>query len=169
VLVRPDLSVPGHPEVFVVGDLAAVPAAGGDWVPGVAPAATQAGETAARNILRTLAGQPRMDFRYRDRGSLATIGRHRAVAHLGRLRLGGYGAWFLWLFVHILYLAGFRNRLAVLIEWAYAYMTYQRGARLITEDEARPGLAADGARDPASRRASPAASQLSGTGAGRSA
>ena len=135
VLVRPDLSVPGHPEIFVVGDLAAVPMPDGQWVPGVAPAATQEGETAARNILRTLAGERRVDFAYRDRGSLATIGRHRAVAHLGRLRIGGYAAWFLWLFVHILYLAGFRNRLTVLIEWAYAYVTYQRGARLITDDD----------------------------------
>ena len=136
VLVNPDLSIPGHPEVFVVGDLAAVPMPAGDWVPGVAPAATQEGETAARNIVRTLAGEPRANFAYRDRGSLATIGRHRAVAHLGRLRIGGYAAWFLWLFVHILYLAGFRNRLTVLIQWAYAYMTYQRGARLITDDDA---------------------------------
>jgi NADH dehydrogenase len=132
VLVEPDLSVPGHGEVFVVGDLAAVPAAGGGWVPGVAPAAIQEGRHAAQNVLASVRGLPRRAFRYRDRGSLATIGRHRGIAHLGRLRIGGYAAWFLWLFVHILYLAGFRNRVTVLIEWGYAYLTYRRGARLIT-------------------------------------
>jgi NADH dehydrogenase len=133
VLVAPDLSVPGRPEIFVAGDLAAVAEAGGRPVPGVAPAAQQAGAAAAANVLRALAGRPRRAFHYRDRGNLATIGRHRAVADFGRVRMSGYLAWFLWLFVHILYLAGFRNRLSVLVEWGYAYFTYQRGARLIAD------------------------------------
>jgi NADH dehydrogenase len=137
VLVEPDLSVPGHPEVFVVGDLAAFPWQGGDapWVPGVAPAATQEGAAAARHLRRTLAGKPRWPFRYRNKGNLATIGRHRAVADFGRVRISGFVAWWLWLFVHILYLAGFRNRLSVLIEWGYAYFTFQRGSRLIADRE----------------------------------
>jgi NADH dehydrogenase len=137
VLVEPDLSVPGHAEVFVIGDLAAVPLAGGGFVPGVAPAATQMGAVAADNVLRTLRGEPRRRFEYRDRGQLATIGRRKAVAQFGRRFVTGLPAWLLWLFVHVLYLAGFRNRLTVLIEWAYAYLTYKRGARLITEDAAR--------------------------------
>ena len=137
VLVRPDLSIPGHPEVFVVGDLAATTGADGALVPGVAPAAMQAGRAAARNILKALRGEPPKPFRYRDKGNLATIGRHRAVADFGRFRVTGYAAWWLWLFVHILYLAGFRNRLSVLFEWGYAYLTYRRGARLITTAERR--------------------------------
>jgi len=137
VLVRPDLSIPGHPEVFVVGDLAATAGADGALVPGVAPAAMQAGRAAARNILKALRGEPPKPFRYRDKGNLATIGRHRAVADFGRFQVTGYAAWWLWLFVHILYLAGFRNRLSVLFEWGYAYLTYRRGARLITTAERR--------------------------------
>ena len=137
VLVRPDLSIPGHPEVFVVGDLAATTGADGALVPGVAPAAMQAGRAAARNILKALRGEPPKPFRYRDKGNLATIGRHRAVADFGRFQVTGYAAWWLWLFVHILYLAGFRNRLSVLFEWGYAYLTYRRGARLITTAERR--------------------------------
>ena len=137
VLVRPDLSIPGHPEVFVVGDLAATTGADGALVPGVAPAAMQAGRAAARNILKALRGEPSKPFRYRDKGNLATIGRHRAVADFGRFQVTGYAAWWLWLFVHILYLAGFRNRLSVLFEWGYAYLTYRRGARLITTAERR--------------------------------
>lgn len=133
VLVEADLSVPGHPEIFVIGDLAAVRADDGEWVPALAPAATQAGRVAADNIVRTLEGRSRVPFRYRDKGSLATIGRHRAIARFGRITLSGRFAWLLWLFVHILYLVGFRNRASVLVEWAYAYFTYQRGARLITD------------------------------------
>ncbi len=131
VIVNEDLSAPGHPEIFVVGDLAAVHRDDGRLVPGVAPAANQMGTTAARNIERRLIGAPYRRFRYRDKGNLATIGRHRAIADFGFARLAGPIAWWFWLFVHILYLVGFRNRLAVLIEWAYAYFTYQRGARLI--------------------------------------
>ena len=131
VQVEQDLSVPGHPEVFVVGDLAAV-TSDGKPVPGVAPAAMQEGATAGKNIVRDLRHQPRRAFRYRNKGNLATIGRQRAIADFGRLRLEGPLAWWFWLFVHILYLAGFRNRAAVLMEWAYAFFTYQRGSRLIT-------------------------------------
>lgn len=138
VLVEPDLSVPGHPEVFVVGDLAAVGQNGG-FVPWVAPAANQQGGHAAHNILRDLRGEPRRRFRYRDKGNLATIGRNRAIADFGWLRITGTPAWFLWLFVHVLYLVGFRNRASVLLQWAYAYFTYQRGVRLITRVESRRG------------------------------
>ena len=134
VLVEPDLSIPGHPEVFVIGDLAAARLPGGGFAPGVAPAATQMGAVAADNIVRTLRGAPRRSFTYRDRGQLATIGRRKAVAQFGHRVIAGGVAWLLWLFVHILYLAGFRNRLTVLIEWGYAYLTYKRGARLIAED-----------------------------------
>lgn len=143
VLVEPDLSIPGHPEVFVAGDLAAFRQPDGTFVPGVAPAANQQGKHAARNIVRTLRGEPRRPFRYRNKGNLATIGRHRAVADFGWVRVRGYLAWWLWLFVHILYLAGFRNRLSVLVEWGYSYFFYQRGSRLLTERESVPELEAE--------------------------
>jgi NADH dehydrogenase len=137
VLVEPDLSVPGRPELFVAGDLAATTWEGRP-VPAVAPAAVQQGECAARNIVRTLRGEPREPFRYRNKGDLATIGRNKAVGMLwdGRVRLTGRAAWWFWLFVHILYLAGFRNRASVLLQWAYAYVTYQHGVRLITGTDA---------------------------------
>ena len=131
VLVEPDLSVPWHPEIFVVGDAAAVKRDGG-WVPGVAPAAIQQGRHAARVIRDAIRGRPRVPFRYRDKGSLATIGRASAVADLGRVRFGGWPAWMAWLLIHIWFLIGFRNRLLVMIQWAWAYVTWQRGARLIT-------------------------------------
>jgi NADH dehydrogenase len=135
VLVRDDLSVPGHPELFVAGDLAAVKRADGSLVPGVAPAAMQEGRHAAQNALRNISGETTKPFHYYNKGDLATIGRNRAVAVFGRLEVAGYPAWLLWLFVHIMYLAGFRNRLSVLIQWAYAYFTFQRGVRLITSAE----------------------------------
>ncbi len=131
VLVEPDLSVPGHPEVFVIGDLAAVKS-GGSPVPGVAPAAIQGGRHAARCIRMDLARRPRPPFAYRDKGSLATIGRARGVAHLGRLRFGGFAAWFAWMAVHVFFLIGFRNRVFVALSWAWSYLTFRRGARLIT-------------------------------------
>ena len=131
VRVAPDLSVPGHPEVFVVGDLADMNT-DGKRVPGVAPAAMQSGPHAAKNILRLIEGHSTRPFRYRNKGDLATIGRHRAIAQLPVGEVWGKPAWWLWLFIHIMYLAGFRNRLSVLIEWAYSYFTFQRGARLIT-------------------------------------
>jgi len=127
VVVNEDLSVPGHPEVFVTGDLAAVPG-----VPGVAPAAIQEGTHAAKNILRMIRGQPSQPFHYWNKGSLATIGREAAVADLGKLHISGFLAWFAWLAVHIFFLIGFRNRVLVILQWAWAYLTYQRGARLIT-------------------------------------
>ena len=156
-LVSPDLSVPGHPHAFVIGDAAAVPLAGPklapasdaskrpQYVPGLAAAATQMGEHAAKMIGRSLLGQPRRDYEYRDKGSMAVIGRGRAIADFGRFHLTGALAFYTWLFVHLLYLAGFRNRIIVLVEWGYAYFTYRPGARLITADDAReeaPGGAA---------------------------
>jgi NADH dehydrogenase len=131
VEVEPDLSVSGHREVFVIGDLAAT-TTNGKSVPGVAPAAMQMGAHAAKNIRRDLEQRERVPFRYRNKGDLATIGRHRAIADFGRLRVTGSLAWWFWLFLHIMYLAGFRNRVSVLVEWAYSYFTYERGARLIT-------------------------------------
>jgi len=126
VQVAPDLSVPGHPEIFVVGDLAAV--AG---VPGIAPAAKQMGRLAAANIIRSLKKEPTKEFKYKDYGQLATIGRNAAVAMIGRMELSGYPAWLMWLLAHIYFLINFRNRLAVLIDWAWSYWTYNRGARII--------------------------------------
>ncbi len=131
VPVAPDLTLPGHPEVFVIGDLAALRQAGKP-VPGVAPAAKQMGRHAARNILRAVRGLPYAPFRYRDAGSLATIGRAAAVAEFGRLRLSGFIAWLAWLLVHIYFLIGFRNRLLVMLQWAWLYLRHDSGARLIT-------------------------------------
>jgi NADH dehydrogenase len=135
VLVEPDLSIPGHPEVFVVGDMAAVKREDGRLVPGVAPAANQEGRRAARNVRLLMRGEKTAPFRYRNKGDLATIGRSRAIADFGKVWFTGRPAWFLWLTVHITYLIGFRNRLSVLLQWAYAYFTYQRGVRLITNAE----------------------------------
>ncbi len=127
VAVGDDLSIPGHPEVFVIGDLATFPG-----VPGVAPAAMQMGRHAGRMIRADIDQAPRSPFAYRNKGSLATIGRARAVADFGRIRFGGFFAWVAWLAIHIFYLIGFRNRLLVLISWAWSYMTFRRGARIIT-------------------------------------
>ncbi|HSE67087.1 MAG TPA: NAD(P)/FAD-dependent oxidoreductase [Gemmatimonadales bacterium] len=131
VLVEPDCTAPGHPEIFVLGD-AAVYVQGEQTLPGIAPVAIQMGQYAARTIQGDLADRPRMHFTYWDKGQLAVIGRGRAVADLGRFRFGGFFAWLIWIFVHIFFLIGFRNRLLVLFEWAWAYFTYERGARLIT-------------------------------------
>ncbi len=130
VRVGTDLTAPGHPNVFVIGDLASVEEDGRP-VPGVAPAAIQMGAHAADNVLLALRGQPLAPFRYRDKGSLATVGRRRGVAMIGRLRLSGAVAWLAWLAVHIFFLIGFRNRFVVLFTWAWAYLTYERSARLI--------------------------------------
>ena len=137
VIVEPDLSIPGHPEVFVVGDQAAMKSEGKP-VPGVAPAAIQSGPAAAHNIRRSIAGKPTRPFHYFDKGDLATIGRYKAVARFGKLHVSGPLAWWMWLFIHIMYLAGFRNRASVLVEWGYAFFTYQRGSRLIAYTE-QPG------------------------------
>ena len=132
VLVEPDLSLPGHPEVFVIGDLAALKDKNGNLLPGVAPVAIQQGKAVAKTIARDLRGEARKEFHYFDKGNLATIGRSAAVARIGKLHISGVIAWLTWLFVHITYLIGFRNRLLVLIQWAWSYFTYDRGARLIT-------------------------------------
>jgi NADH dehydrogenase len=134
VKVGPDLSLPGHPDVFVVGDLALFEQDGRP-VPGVAPAAMQMGRHAALNILRSLDGHPPLPFRYVDKGSLATIGRRSGVALIGKLRLWGFPAWVAWLAIHIFFLIGFRNRFVVMFTWAWAYLTYQRSARLIVGRE----------------------------------
>jgi NADH dehydrogenase len=131
VLVEPDLTVPGHPEIYVIGDVAAVKRGDG-IVPGVAPAAIQEAKHTARNILRSLAGEPRQPFRYHDKGSLATIGRASGIADFGRLKLSGFLAWLAWLLIHVFFLIGFRNRFIVLFQWGLSYLTFQRGARLIT-------------------------------------
>lgn len=132
VLVDPDCTAPGHPEIFVLGDAAAYVHQGEELLPGIAPVAIQMGQYAARTIQGDLAGRPRVPFSYWDKGQLAVIGRGRAVADLGRFKFGGFFAWLVWIFVHIFFLIGFRNRLLVLFEWAWAYFTYERGARLIT-------------------------------------
>jgi len=179
VLVRPDLSLPGHPEVFVIGDLAAIPDESGKMLPGVAPVAMQEGRYVAKVIrseiessrdqsnpdARLLASSarsgppagapsfprsvreggdldPRPPFHYWDKGSLATIGRAAAVAQFGKIQISGFIAWLAWLFVHILFLIGFRNRLLVFIQWAWSYVTYERGARLITGSTDLPGWTA---------------------------
>ncbi len=129
--VGPDLSLPGHPEVFAIGDQAHFETPKGP-LPGLAPVAMQQGVHAARLILDEIAGRPRRPFRYLDKGTMAVIGRNSAVTDFHGLRIGGYPAWLMWLFVHILYLVGFRNRIAVLFNWAWSYLTFKRGARLIT-------------------------------------
>jgi NADH dehydrogenase len=142
VLVQPDLSIPGHSEVFVIGDLAALADENGTMLPGVAAVAIQQGDWVADTIARDLENQPRRNFRYHDKGSLATIGRAAAVAQFGKsgkFHLSGYFAWLAWLFIHILFLIGFRNRLMVMIQWAWSYLTYERGARLITGSDELPG------------------------------
>jgi NADH dehydrogenase len=131
VPVDPDLSVPGHPDVFVVGDLAAL-TLNGVQVPAVAPAAMQEAKHAAANVLRSINGQARLPFSYRNKGMLATIGRTAAVADLGKLKLSGTPAWLAWLFIHLLFLVGFRNRLIVVFQWMWSFVSYDRGARLIT-------------------------------------
>lgn len=132
VLVSTDLSIPGHPEAFVAGDLAAVKQRDGSLVPGLAPAAIQAGEHAADNILARVERRPTEAFNYFDKGIMATIGRASGIAQTGSLKLHGFVGWLAWLFIHLLYLIGFRNRLVVLIQWTWAWMTYGRSARLIT-------------------------------------
>jgi NADH dehydrogenase len=133
VVVEPDVSVPGHPEVFVIGDAAAfIPEGETEALPGVSPVAMQQGRFVARQIARSLDGRPRERFRYLDKGIMATIGRSRAVARIGRVKLSGFLAWFAWLLLHIVYLIDFRSRVVVLFDWAWSYFTYERGSRLIT-------------------------------------
>jgi len=139
VLVRPDLSLPGHPEVFVIGDLAALKDEHGQMLPGLAPVAIQEGKFVAHLIRKELQGKPRQDFHYWDKGTLATIGRAAAVGQFGRIHISGFIAWLSWLFIHIYFLIGFRNRLLVFFQWAWSYATYERSARLITGDTVLPG------------------------------
>jgi NADH dehydrogenase len=131
VVVAEDLSVKGHPEVFVLGDLAHASDSQGRPLPGTAPVAMQQGRYAAREILREVGGGARTPFAYNDKGQMATIGRRRAIVQLPKLRLTGWFAWLAWLTIHIYYLSGFKNRLFVLIQWAFSYLTFARGARLI--------------------------------------
>jgi len=145
VLVQPDLSIPGHPEVFVIGDLAALKDQSGNLLPGVAPVAILEGRFVAKLIRQGMAdispdhsGQ-RKPFHYRDKGNLATIGRAAAIAQFGKVHISGFMAWLAWLFIHILFLIGFQNRVLVLIQWAWSYFTYERGARLITGGTSLPG------------------------------
>jgi NADH dehydrogenase len=156
VQVLPDLTIPGHPEVLVAGDLVSLQFEGRP-VPGVAPAAVQAGRHAAKNVRRALLGQPLQEFRYHDKGSLATVGRAAAVAQFGRFRIAGFVAWWLWWVVHIFYLIGYRNRLAVMIGWAWQYFAFSRGARLITGRAWSPTAGRDGAAAPGAGPAGPGA------------
>ncbi len=152
VEVQPDLTIPGHPDVFVIGDLAAAKDEGGKLLPGVAPVAIQQGKYVAKVIRKEIAaGGPlpsaaagsgnsaRARFHYWDKGSLATIGRAAGIAQFGKIHISGFIAWLSWLFIHILFLIGFRNRLLVFIQWAWSYVTYERGARLITGSKYLPG------------------------------
>ena len=132
VNITPDLTVPGHPNIFVIGDLACFTHQGGKPLPGVSPVAMQQGRHAARNILASINGSPMKPFHYLDKGSMATIGRHAAVADVRGFRITGFTAWLAWLFVHLVFLIGFRNRVLVFIQWAWSYLNYYRGARLIT-------------------------------------
>ena len=139
VMVNPDLSLPEHPEVFVIGDLATLKDEQGKQLPGVAPVAMQEGKAAAHNIAADLHGEPRKNFHYFNKGNLATIGRAAAVAEFGKIHISGFLAWVAWLTIHIFFLIGFRNRMIVLMQWAWSYFTYERGARLITGDKHLPG------------------------------
>ena len=151
VLVNRDLSVGNHRNIFVIGDMVSLKQKNGKAVPGVAPAAIQMAQFTSKNILNDLAEKPRKDFKYFDKGSMATIGKNKAIVEAGKFKLTGFIAWLAWLFVHVISLIGFRNRLYVLSEWFWAYLTRERSARLITGDadeledalrflEARPNL-----------------------------
>jgi NADH dehydrogenase len=168
VLVCPDLSVPGHPDAFVIGDAARVDDGHGHPLPGVSAVAMQEARAVAQSIRRTIGGKPRSAFQYFDKGSMATIGRSRAIAQVGRVHLSGFVAWLTWLLVHIFYLIGFKNRLVVMIVWAWSYATYRRGARIIagyeTSDALRalrskapPAAAPDGERRPPPAQEAPRA------------
>ena len=138
IKVKHDLSVPGYENVFVVGDMASLEMSPGKFVPGLAPAAMQEGRHVARVILSSVRGKPRSAFRYIDKGQMATIGKYRAVLESGSWKMGGRLAWLAWLFVHVFYLIGFKNRVAVMAQWAWSYLFSKRGARLITEPQWKP-------------------------------
>jgi NADH dehydrogenase len=134
VLVEKDLSVPGYPRVFVIGDAARLDGKDGKALPGVSPVAMQQARTVAKSIRRLLVGKDAVTFEYFDKGTMATIGRRRAIAMIDRMHMSGFIAWMAWLLVHIWYLIGFKNRIVVMITWAWSYVTYRRGARIITRD-----------------------------------
>jgi NADH dehydrogenase len=138
VIVQSDLTIPGHPEVFVIGDLASFTTTEGQVLPGVAQVAMQQGAHAAKNIRAALTGRPHRPFVYRFYANMATIGRNSAIADFGWGTLKGYPAWLAWLFIHVVQLIGFRNRLSVMLQWAASYMTYQRAVRLITDHDTPP-------------------------------
>jgi NADH dehydrogenase len=144
VMVGEDCTIPAHPEVFVLGDAACFDHREGGPLPGLSPVAIQMGRHAAKTISRDLRGHARRPFRYRDKGQLAVIGRGRAVADIGRLHFSGFVAWLTWIFVHIFFLIGFRNRIIVLMEWGWSYLTFQHGARLITGEGDHRGLVPPG-------------------------
>jgi len=150
VLVEPDLSLPGHRNIFVIGDLASLKDARGKQLPGVAPVAMQQGRWVARQIAADLAGKARTPFHYFDKGSLATIGRAAAIAQFGKVHISGFLAWLSWLFIHIFFLIGFRNRIIVMIEWAWSYFTYDRSARLITGGPSLSPVSSSGLAEQAS-------------------
>jgi NADH dehydrogenase len=140
-MVNNDLTIPNHPEVQVIGDLATFPYQTGQPLPGVSPVAMQQGRRAARNILAIIDNRKAQRFWYWDKGNMATIGRHKAVADLHFVHLSGLPAWLAWAFVHIAFLVGFRNRIVVFLQWAWSYITFDKGARLITRNfqaEQRP-------------------------------
>jgi NADH dehydrogenase len=141
ILVEPDLTLPGHPEVFAIGDMIRVRGRSGEpeVLPGVAPVAMQQGRHAARAVRARLDGRSVSPFHYFDKGNLATIGRARAVADLHFLRLSGFPAWLTWLFVHLFYLIGFQNRLLVFVRWSFSFLSRGRGARVISAGEGEPG------------------------------
>jgi NADH dehydrogenase len=139
VKVGPDLRIPGHPEAMVLGDLASATQADGTALPGLAPVAMQQGRWAADAILASLEGKESAPFRYLDKGIMATVGRASGIAQSGRLRLWGLLGWLAWLFIHLIFLNGFRNRLLVFIQWAYAYFTWARGARHGCQSGDQPG------------------------------
>ena len=134
VFVNPVLTIPGSNNIFVIGDMVSLKQENGDPVPGVSPAAMQMGTLTANNILGEIKGKPRQIFKYWDKGTMATIGRSKAIAQLKSLHFRGFIAWCMWLFLHVFFLIGFRNRLAVMFDWFWAYLTRERSARLITGD-----------------------------------
>jgi NADH dehydrogenase len=130
IIVNKDLSVPGQPGIFAIGDVANFPLQGGKSLPGVAPLAMQSGEHAARNILAQVFGTPTRMFKYWDKGTMATIGRNKAIADLKIIKLSGFLAWLSWLFIHLLFIVELRNRILIFLQWAWSYTTYTSGARL---------------------------------------
>jgi len=153
VKVEPDLSLPGRPHIFVLGDTALVTGVGGQPLPGVAPVAKQQGAYVAQVIAARVAGQPVAPFHYRDYGMLATIGRSHALVQFGRVKLSGFPAWVLWCFAHIFFLIGFRNRLFVMLNWAWNFLASRRGARLIIAMGGAPMTDMEHAEDRSSRTA----------------